>query len=92
MLNPDQFIDFDKWHGKAFKIAVTPSGKSSTKDGKVIPDEAGRMSIVTPENGDAWNWPSASDEQVSTMRTNWDAIQQDAGGQYKMDQIRRSMK
>lgn len=91
-LNPEQFIDFDKWHGKAFRIAVTPSGRSSTKGGETINDEMGRLSIVTPENGDAWDWPSASPEQIDTMRRNWGNIQSDKGGKYKMDQIRRHMR
>lgn len=86
-------IDFDKWHGKAFKIVTTPPGMSvkSTTDGTPIADEPGRVSIVTPENGDSWNWPDAPAETVNNFKKNWGSIQGGIGG-YKMDQIRRGMK
>lgn len=88
-------IDFDKWHGKAFKVVTTPPGKSvaSGTDGTPIADEPGRVSIVTPENGDAWNWPDAPAETVSNFKQNWGQVQKDMSGPYgyKMDQIRRSM-
>jgi hypothetical protein len=84
------YIQFGKHHGKAFRIVQTPAGKS-TRDGKVIPDAPGRISIVTPENGEAWNWPSANKGQIKMMRKNWGQIQKDPSSQYKMDQIRRSM-
>ena len=88
-------IDFDKWHGKAFKVVTTPPGKSvaSHTDGTPIADEPGRVSIVTPENGDARNWPDAPAETVSNFKQNWGQVQKDMSGPYgyKMDQIRRSM-
>lgn len=85
-------IDFDKWHGKAFKIVTTPPGKSvvSNTDATPIADAPGRVSIVTPENGDSWNWPAAPQETVNNFRSNWGNIQGGIGG-YKMDQIRRGM-
>lgn len=85
-------IDFDKWHGKAFKIVTTPPGQSvaSHTDSTPIPDEPGRVSIVTPENGASWNWPAAPQETVNNFRQNWSSIQGGIPG-YKMDQIRRGM-
>lgn len=85
-------ISFDRWHGKAFRIAKTPSGAArDSKTGKALPDDSSRWSIVTPENADAWNWPSASKHQIVTAKKNWNTIQKDPEGQYKMDQIRRSI-
>ena len=85
------YIQFGKEHGKSFRIVQTPSGMS-TRDGKTIPDAPGRISIVTPENGESFNWPAADKKQVKMMRKNWGKIQKAPGSQYKMDQIRRSMK
>lgn len=88
-----QFIDFDKWHGKAFKVVTTPAGRSTDRQtGKSIADEAGRMSVVTPENGEAWNWPTAPQEGINAIRKNWATTQADPASKYKMDQIRRAMK
>ena len=85
-------IQFGKWHGKAFRIVQTPSGRASdSKTGEILPDSPTRWSIVTPENGDAWNWPKASKQAIKTARRNWGRIQKDPGSKYKMDQIRRSM-
>lgn len=85
-------IDFDQWHGKAFKIVSTPEGKAvkSHTDGTPIANEPGQVSIVTPENGDAWNWPDAPAETVNNFKKNWGSIQGGIAG-YKMDQIRRGM-
>jgi hypothetical protein len=85
------YIQFGKEHGKSFRIVQTPAGKS-TRNGQVIPDEPGRISIVTPENGEAFNWPAANKGQVKMMRKNWGKIQKNPSSQYKMDQIRRSMR
>ena len=84
------YIQFGKEHGKSFRIVKTPAGMS-TSDGKTIPDAPGRISIVTPENGDSFNWPKADKGQIKMMRKNWSKIQKDPGSQYKMNQIRRSM-
>jgi len=84
------YIQFGKEHGKSFRIVKTPAGMS-TRDGKTIPDAPGRISIVTPENGDSFNWPKADKGQTKMMRKNWSKIQKDPGSQYKMNQIRRSM-
>jgi len=85
------YIQFGKEHGKSFRIVKTPSGMA-TRNGKTIPDEPGRISIVTPENGESFNWPAADKKQVKMMRKNWGKIQKDPRSKYKMDQIRRSMK
>jgi hypothetical protein len=85
------YIQFGKHHGKAFRIVSTPSGAATDAQGNVLPDNPRRWSIVTPENGDAFNWPKASKEQIKVARKRWGKIQADPHGQYKMDQIRRSM-
>ena len=85
-------IQFGKWHGKAFRVVKTPSGKATdAKTGAVLPDDPKRVSIVTPENGESWNWPKADKKQVKVIRKNFDNIQRDPRSKYKMDQIRRSM-
>ena len=84
-------IDFDTWHEKAFRIATTPSGAAINGKGETLPDEPGRWSIVTPENGDAWHWPAAPKETITTARDNWHHITSDPGADYKMQQIRRAM-
>ena len=89
-MNNLSYIQFGKEHGKSFRIVKTPAGMS-TRDGKTIPDAPGRISIVTPENGDSFNWPKADKGQIKMMRKNWSKIQKDPGSQYKMNQIRRSM-
>lgn len=71
-----EHIDFDKWHGKAFRLVTTPPGKSVNAEGEPISDEPGRVSVVTPENGDAWkNWPDAHPDTVRHFRKNWQEIQ-----------------
>ena len=86
-------ISFDRWHGKAFRIAKTPSGVATDWDtNEKLPDDPTRWSIVTPENGDSWDWPKAPKEHITFAKKNWNAIQKDPEAQYKMDQIRRSMK
>ena len=85
-------IQFGKWHGKAFRVVKTPSGRATdVKTGAVLPDDPRRVSIVTPENADAWNWPKADKKQIKSVRKNFDRIQRDPRSQYKMEQIRRSM-
>jgi hypothetical protein len=85
------YIQFGKEHGKSFRIVQTPSGMS-TDGKKTISDQPGRISIVTPENGESFNWPAADKGQIKMMRKNWGKIQKDPRSQYKMDQIRRGMK
>ena len=85
------YIQFGKEHGKSFRIVKTPSGKATdSKTGAVLPDNPKRWSIVTPENGEAFNWPKADKGAIKMARKNWGKIQKDPGSQYKMDQIRRS--
>lgn len=95
-LSGEQFkgsISFDRWQGKAFRIAQTPSGAATDmKTGEVLPDDPERFSIVTPENHDAWsNWPDAPKEHQIRAKKNWKSIQSEPEAQYKMDQIRRSI-
>jgi hypothetical protein len=70
-------INWDQHYGKSFRVAVTPKGASVSTDGKNIPDEAGRVSIVTPSNKDAWtDWDDAPGEVVEAFKSNWGSIQQ----------------
>jgi hypothetical protein len=84
------YIQFGKEHGKSLRIVKTPSGAARDAQGNVLPDDPKRWSIVTPENGEAFNWPKADKSQIKVARKNWGRIQKDPGSQYKMDQIRRS--
>jgi hypothetical protein len=87
------YIQFGKEHGKSFRIVTTPSGAArDRKTGEVLPDNPNRWSIVTPENGESFNWPKAGKLQIKQARKNWGKIQANPESQYKMDQIRRSMK
>jgi len=82
-----EHINWDQHHGKAFRIAKAPS------DAVNGPDNPDIWSIVTPENGEAWtDWPAAPDKHIAQAKENWDSIQKNPQSQYKMDQIRRSMK
>lgn len=85
-------LDFNQWHGKAFKIVTTPPGKSvkSNTDSTPVANEPGQVSIVTPENGEAWNWPDAPAETINNFKQNWGNIQSGIAG-YKMEQIQRAM-
>ncbi len=95
LTDSEEPIDFDTWNNKAFKIVQTPPGQSVSFDGKPIPDDPNRWSIVTPENGDSWNWPEASQSAVDMARNNWHNIQdaQNTNPQlrYKLEQMRRGM-
>jgi hypothetical protein len=86
-------ISFDRWHGRAFKIATTPSGRATDSvTGETLPDDPTRWSIVTPENGDAMTaWKDAPKAQKIEAKRSWNSIQADPNAQYKMDQIRRSI-
>jgi hypothetical protein len=87
------YIQFGKEHGNSFRIVKTPSGRATdSKTGAVLPDNPKRWSIVTPENGESFNWPKADKSQIKVARKNWGKIQANPKTQYKMDQIRRSMK
>jgi uncharacterized membrane protein len=85
------YIDFDTWHGNAFRIAKTPSGAAKDDEGNVLPDDPTRWSIVTPENGEAWNWESGSKKHIAEAKSQWDQLQSDPEAKYKFDQIRRAV-
>jgi len=61
-INPDnerKYIDWDENYGKTFKIVKTPEGRQSV--GEWNPN---LISIVTPENTDAWtDWEEYVDKQ-----------------------------
>lgn len=78
MENTDSIsIDFDRWYGRAFKIT----------DNSGDPNLLG-FSIVTPYNGDAWNWRERSEfKEIVKQRIN------DYGwlSDYKYQQIMRTV-
>jgi hypothetical protein len=89
--NSMSYIQFGKEHGKSFRIVKTPSGAATdAKTGEVLPDSPTRWSIVTPENGEAFNWPKADKNSIKAARKSWGKFQADPESQYKVDQIRRS--
>ena len=81
-----QPIDWNSNYGKTFKIVHTPEGKQSS--GEWTPD---LVSVVTPENGDAWtDWKEVDKDILSNWKDNWNKIQQSLGD-HKYEQIIRSM-
>lgn len=59
-----------KGYGNSFKLVYTPRGRQTGKW------EKGQISIVTPENGDAWReWPEVSKEDLSKFKNKWNEIQ-----------------
>jgi hypothetical protein len=86
------YLKFDELYGKAFRVAQTPSGKATdSRTGEVLPDDPNRYSIVTPQNGDAWNWPTAAPEAVQHAKLNWKQFVGNRKSKYKVRQIRKSM-
>jgi hypothetical protein len=86
ILENRQFINWDENYGKTFKLVHTPEGRQS-EGSKWTPD---LISVVTPENGDAWNsWKEVPFEILSKWKINWNQIQKSLG-QHKYDQIIRS--
>ena len=80
-------IDWNSNYGKTFKIVHTPEGSQSAP-ATWSPD---LVSVVTPENGDAWTaWKEVSPQLLAQWKNNWNNIQQSLG-QHKYDQIIRSM-
>lgn len=86
ILENREFIDWNKNYGKTFKLVHTPEGRQS-EGSEWTPD---LISVVTPENGDAWNsWKEVPSEILSKWKLNWKQIQKSLG-QHKYDQIIRS--
>jgi len=86
-------VDFDSQLGKSFKVVQTPSGAAKDfRTGKALPDDPNRYSIVTPSNGEAWNWPTASPEAHKTAKKEFSKLFTDRRLKYKGRQIRKSMK
>ena len=86
------YVDFDEQLGKSFRVAKTPSGRAlDYRTGEVLPDDPNRYSIVTPQNGEAWNWETASPEAHADARKNFGQLFNDRRSKYKGRQIRRSM-
>jgi len=83
--NNRQYIDWNKNYGKTFKIVRTPEGRQSS--GEWSPD---LVSVVTPENGNAWTaWQEVDQNVLSNWKKNWNSIQQSLGD-HKYEQIIRS--
>jgi len=80
------YISWDENYGKSFKLVKTPYGAQS--GGKWKPN---LVSIVTPENTNAWyEWEELSDEKLNMWKENWNNIQKTLGN-HKYNQIIRNM-
>jgi len=83
-----KYIDWDLNYGKSFKLVHTPEGKQSSET-KWTPD---LISIVTPENGDAWSeWIEVDADTLLKWKDKWNNIQKSLGD-HKYNQIIRSSK
>jgi hypothetical protein len=60
---------WDTNYGKRFKFVHTPEGKQDS------PQDHPTISLVTPANGDAWNWPEVSQQHLAQLKANWSEIQ-----------------
>ena len=70
-------IDWDTYYGKAFRLTKAPV--------------EGKLSIVTPENGDAWtDWEEANQESTEFFKKHWETLQ-DSLADYKYSQIKNHM-
>ena len=58
-------IPWKKHYGKNFKVVETPLDQTGGER---------RISIVTPANGEAWNWTPAHSKTVNRFRRNWNEI------------------
>ena len=80
-------IDWDENYGKSFKLVHTPEGAQSGVEW--TPD---LISIVTPENTDAWyEWEELPEEKLMGWKENWDNIQKTTLAVHKYNQIVRNM-
>lgn len=62
--------DWDTGYGKRFKWVRTPPGAQTP------PQTQPTISLVTPANKDAWDWPEVDTEQLAKLKQNWGEIQQ----------------
>jgi hypothetical protein len=80
------FIDWDSNYGKCFKVVSTPRGAESGGNW-----DKDLISIVTPENGDAWHkWVEVPFNILNNWKSNWGNIQKSLGD-YKYNQILRCL-
>ena len=85
-------VDFDSQLGKSFRVAKTPPGGAiDARTKEVLPDDPNRWSIVTPQNGDAWNWETASPQAHAEAKKDFSSLFTDRRKKYKGRQIRKSM-
>jgi len=83
-----QNIDWNSNYGKTFKIVKTPEGKQS----KGTSWNPNLVSVVTPENGKAWqNWIEVDKQTLKNWKKNWSEIQKSLAN-YKYNQIIQSQK
>ena len=86
-------VDFDSQLGKSFRVVATPPGAAKdARTGEALPDSPNRYSIVTPSNGEAWNWPTASPEAHEAAKKDFKTLFTDRRFKYKGRQIRKHMK
>jgi len=86
-------VDFDSQLGKSFRVAMTPPGRSlDPRTNEVLPDDPNRWSIVTPSNGGAWNWETASPQAHAEAKKDFGTLFTDRRKKYKGRQIRKNMK
>ncbi len=84
-------LSHDAEYSKVFRYAYTPTDKESNPDG-------GAISIVTPENGDAWfDWKPVSVADALMMRNRWmqakkENTLEDYIAPHKAEQILRARK
>jgi hypothetical protein len=80
------FIDWDSNYGKCFKVVSTPKGAESGGNW-----DKDLISIVTPENGDAWGrWTEVPFNILNNWKSNWKNIQKSLAD-YKYNQILRCL-
>ena len=81
--NDYEYIDWDSNYGKTFRIVHTPEGATENWNPDLI-------SVVTPENSNAWfEWVELPEEKLTRFKKNWDEIQKTLPN-YKYEQIIRS--
>jgi predicted secreted Zn-dependent protease len=66
--DPSTTPAWESTYGKRFKVVVTPDSARVGGDGSPT------VSIVTPANGDAWNWPEADQKVLDAWKENWPSI------------------
>jgi len=91
--NKDFHVNFNEQLGKSFRVVTTPPGRAKdSRTGETLPDSPDRWSIVTPSNGKAWEWPTATPKAHEEARKDFNNLFTDRRLKYKGRQIRKNMK